>query len=47
MSKIGKKPIEIKSGITTTVTGNMVKIGGPKGQFEYQIPDGLEVIVED
>ena len=47
MSKIGKKPIEIKNGISTTVTGNMVKIIGPKGQFEYQIPEGLELVVEE
>ena len=47
MSKIGKKPIEIKNGITTTVQGNMVKISGPKGQFEYRIPDGLELIIDD
>jgi large subunit ribosomal protein L6 len=47
MSKIGKKPIELKSGITTTVQGTTVKIIGPKGQFEYQIPDGLEVVVEE
>lgn len=47
MSKIGKKPIEIKSGISTTVTGNMVKIIGPKGQFEYRIPEGLELVVEE
>ena len=47
MSKIGKKPIEIKSGVTTTVQGDMVKISGPKGQFEYHIPDGLEVVIED
>lgn len=47
MSKIGKKPIEIKSGITVMVQGSLVKINGPKGQFEYQIPDGIEVVVED
>ncbi len=47
MSKIGKKPIEIKSGVTTIVQGSLVKISGPKGQFEYLIPNGLEVVVED
>lgn len=46
MSKIGKKPIEIKSGITTTVQGSTVRIMGPKGQLEYQIPSILEVVVE-
>jgi large subunit ribosomal protein L6 len=46
MSKIGKKPIEIKSGITTTLQGSTVKISGPKGQLEYQIPSVLELVVE-
>jgi large subunit ribosomal protein L6 len=47
MSKIGKKPIEIKNGVTTTLQGSTIKISGPKGQFEYRIPDGLELIIED
>jgi large subunit ribosomal protein L6 len=46
MSKIGKKPIEIKSGITTSLQGSTVKISGPKGQLEYQIPSVLELVVE-
>lgn len=47
MSKIGKQPIEIKNGISTTVQGRLVKISGPKGQFEYLIPEGLDVVVEN
>lgn len=47
MSKIGKKPIEIKNGITATVQGSTIKIIGPKGQFEYQIPQDLEVVVKE
>ncbi len=47
MSKIGKAPIEIKNGITATAQGGVVKILGPKGQFEYQVPVGLEVVVEE
>ena len=47
MSKIGKAPIEIKNGITVAVQGRVVKISGPKGQFDYQIPDGLDVVVEE
>jgi large subunit ribosomal protein L6 len=47
MSKIGKAPIEISSDITTTVQGRLVKVAGPKGQVEYQIPEGLEIVVEN
>lgn len=47
MSKIGKKPIEIKNGITATPEGKVVKIMGPKGQVVYNIPEGFEIIVAD
>lgn len=47
MSKIGKKPIIIKSGTTVTLEGNTVKVSGSKGQFTYQIPEGLEIKIED
>jgi large subunit ribosomal protein L6 len=47
MSKIGKAPITLNSGVTAAVDGSTVKISGPKGQYEYQIPKGLEIVVAD
>lgn len=47
MSKIGKSAIILKTGINALVEGSKVKISGPKGQFEYQIPAGFEVTVAD
>lgn len=47
MSKIGKAPIEIKTGIAATIQGSMIKIAGPKGQFEYQVPEGFEIVINE
>lgn len=40
MSRIGKQPIALPTGVTVTVEGNLVKVKGPKGQLERQVhPD--------
>lgn len=46
MSKIGKLPIDITSGVTVTVQGNQAQIAGPKGNAAYTIPSGVTVKVE-
>ena len=33
MSRIGKKPVPIPSGVTANVEGQTVKVKGPKGQL--------------
>ena len=33
MSRIGKRPVTIPSGVTATVEGQTVKMKGPKGQL--------------
>lgn len=43
MSKIGKKPIEIKSGVQITINGRMVSASGNKGQANYELPEGIQV----
>ena len=47
MSKIGKTPITIKSGINVTVQGQKVTVVGPKGQLEYTIPQGQKLVIEE
>jgi len=46
MSKIGRLPITIPTGVTIEVTGKIVKITGPKGTMEEKLPRGIEVKVE-
>ena len=37
MSRIGKKPIEVPSGVEANVSGQTVKVKGSKGQLEVTI----------
>lgn len=48
MSRIGKAPIDIPSGVTIDVTdGNLVKVKGPKGELSEQISPDLSVNMDD
>ena len=43
MSRIGKLPVSIPSGVTVTVDGNAVKVKGPKGELMHKLPGGITV----
>ncbi len=43
MSRIGKKPIAVPSGITANVEGQTVKVKGPKGALQVVLHDDVEV----
>jgi large subunit ribosomal protein L6 len=43
MSRIGKRPVTIPSGVTATVEGQTVKMKGPKGQLQFVAHDDVEV----
>jgi large subunit ribosomal protein L6 len=43
MSRIGKKPVAVPSGITANVEGQTVKVKGPKGALSFVVPDDVEV----
>ena len=48
MSRVGKAPITIPSGVTVTVNeGNVVTVKGPKGQLEQAIDSDITVSQED
>ncbi len=47
MSRIGKAPISIPSGVNVTVKDNTVTVKGAKGELTQQIHPELEVKVED
>jgi len=46
MSRIGKRPVAIPSGVTATVEGQTVKMKGPKGQLQFVVHDDVEVKFE-
>jgi large subunit ribosomal protein L6 len=43
MSRVGKKPVTIPSGVTANVEGQIVKMKGPKGQLQVVVHDDVEV----
>jgi large subunit ribosomal protein L6 len=43
MSRIGKKPVAVPSGITANVEGQTVKVKGPKGALSAVLPDDVAV----
>jgi large subunit ribosomal protein L6 len=48
MSRIGRKPIEIPSGVTVEVSpGGNVKVNGPLGTLEQRVPTRMEISQED
>jgi large subunit ribosomal protein L6 len=46
MSRIGKKPVAIPSGVTANVDGQTVKMKGPKGALELVLPAEVSVKLE-
>jgi large subunit ribosomal protein L6 len=47
MSRIGKLPINLPSGITCAVSGGKVTVKGPKGELSQEIKPGFGVSVEN
>ena len=47
MSRIGKLPIEIPSGVTITVDPHEITVAGPKGTLKQFTMDGLTVTQQD
>ena len=43
MSRIGKKPIAIPSGVNVALDGQTVTIKGPKGQLSWTVVDEIEI----
>jgi large subunit ribosomal protein L6 len=46
MSRIGKKPIAVPSGVTANVEGQTVKVKGPKGQLQVVLHDDVSVALD-
>ena len=47
MSRIGKKPVQIPSGVTVALDGNHVSVKGPKGELARTIPAEMRVTQAD
>ena len=47
MSRVGKKPVPVPSGVTATVDGQMVKVKGTKGELSFLVPEEVSVALEN
>lgn len=47
MSRVGRKPIPIPSGVQVHVKGSVVEVQGPKGKLATTVPSGIRVEVKD
>ena len=47
MSRIGKRPVELPSGVTATVSGQTVEVKGPKGVRSFSATDDVDIKLED
>jgi large subunit ribosomal protein L6 len=47
MSRIGKKPVDLPSGVTASVSGQTVEVKGPKGTRSFSATDDVSIAVED
>jgi large subunit ribosomal protein L6 len=47
MSRIGRQPIAVPSGVTVTIEPESVNVKGPKGELSERIPRDIEVVQED
>jgi large subunit ribosomal protein L6 len=46
MSKIGKKPVPIPSGVTAVIEDRVVKVKGPKGELKHVLRDAQSVKID-
>ena len=47
MSRIGKKPVDLPSGVSASVSGQTIEVKGPKGTRSFEATDDVTLTVED
>ena len=47
MSRIGKNPIDIPSGVEVKINGNVVEVKGPKGSLQTEFDPVIDIAIED
>ncbi|QJF50210.1 50S ribosomal protein L6 [Roseobacter ponti] len=47
MSRIGKKPVDLPSGVSASVSGQTIEVKGPKGTRSFNATDDVTLKVED
>lgn len=47
MSRIGKMPVEIPSGVEVEIKGAYLRVKGPKGELEHLFPPVVDISMQD
>lgn len=47
MSRVGKQPVPVPSGVTATVSGQQCAVKGPKGQLFVEVHPSIRVSLDD
>lgn len=47
MSRIGKQPVQVPSGVEVTIDGSHVTVKGPKGTLEHTVAEPIAVSFDD
>lgn len=47
MSRVGKAPIKLPSGVEVNVAGQTIDVKGPKGSLTSPLPEGISLSLED
>ena len=47
MSRIGKRPVQVPSGVEVTIDGRQVTVKGPKGTLEHMVAEPIAVSFDD
>ena len=47
MSRIGRMPVEVPSGVNVTIDGRQVHVKGPKGELSLEVPAPIDVAQTD
>jgi large subunit ribosomal protein L6 len=45
MSRIGKRPVALPSGVTAVIEGQTVKVKGPKGELKVVLPSDVQATI--
>jgi large subunit ribosomal protein L6 len=47
MSRIGKNAVAVPSGVTANLSGQTVKVKGPKGELSFSVSDNIAIEMKD
>jgi large subunit ribosomal protein L6 len=47
VSRIGRQPVEVPSGVDVKINGSHIKVKGPKGELEYTFSPDMEITLDN